>query len=228
MVVLLDPPLTEKLQFRAKEAAEYSEVKPSGMLGTLRYDLNQVLMGRTDDIPAYPEHARLLTSGKQQQPTKKGSKVTCKVLALENGGGGNKGGRRGAKQKDPSSSSSAADTAQQQQRRQLGKTVAMQTVGREGFDDDDDSGSTSALVIGAAGNDDGDGGDSGDDGTTGSLDGNLNDDSDANLKRLNNTALRKKATRANNDKHKKEQENKKDQRTPYDYSYKDHRSGWDI
>lgn len=51
--MLLDPPLTEKLAYR-KDADDAASTVKRGMLGQLRHDLTQVLMGRADDIPNYP------------------------------------------------------------------------------------------------------------------------------------------------------------------------------
>jgi hypothetical protein len=51
--VLLDPPLTDKLAYR-KDAGDAASAVKRGVLGQLRHDLTQVLVGRADDIPNYP------------------------------------------------------------------------------------------------------------------------------------------------------------------------------
>jgi len=51
IVVELDPPSTDKLILKAVEA--YKVQAPQGMLAKLRYDWQQVLEGRADDIPGY-------------------------------------------------------------------------------------------------------------------------------------------------------------------------------
>ena len=60
-MVLLDPPDQSKLEFSkkalaaAKKKAEEEGKRPKGQLSRLRYDLNQVLLGRERDIPDYDE-----------------------------------------------------------------------------------------------------------------------------------------------------------------------------
>ena len=60
-LVVLDPPDARKLEFSKKALAAAAAQaaadrgRPKGQLSRLRYDLNQVLLGRERDIPDYDD-----------------------------------------------------------------------------------------------------------------------------------------------------------------------------
>jgi len=175
VVVLMDPPLTDKLQFRPKEAAEHSERMPSGLLGTLRYDLNLVLAGKANDLPDYGGSGNDTHEGKSKHDKggKSNDKNKSKKQLLGNGDGGQEGA--GGRLLPQSGGERAAGGGRKNNKRveapppSLDKTIAAATLGRgDGLladsygdgDGDDGSGGGggeglggggSALVIGTSG-----------------------------------------------------------------------------
>jgi hypothetical protein len=235
VAVLLDPPNTDKLSFKPNELQERAGGEIKGALAKLRHDLNQVLLGREDDLPDYsavvvnarrqvsvPDAVDQLALAVKGAP--KGSK---KGAAFRSGEKGSNEGTATPTAPTTASPTVPKDPAQPPpQQKRLGgpaTAAAAEEEEEEGalvLTGDRGMHAGMAGLLGNGGDGDGSLGDD-------ELDGHPGDDSDANLLRMNMTALRRGDPEAYA---KRRAERRGPRRPTYEegYMYKSQRSGWDI